>query len=209
MAEAVPRILSPFPYPNCNIGWVGHSQVGWQSLNPNHQPIPDATVTLYRKPGALAKNFFSYPELTQALQDNLELAILWIGGNDINPSTSPRTILDDIRQIRQEFSRVNTNVIIMTVETRRYQEGSRHYVNPQVYNRMKNAINRRLQKDYAGRIILTGGLTVNESHLNVDGVHLGREGRGNIENKVVGAINNYMVGWREKNNYPPLSPTNF
>ena len=89
-----------------------------------------------------------------------------------------------------------------------YAEGSRYYVAPDQYNRMKNAINRKLQKDYAGQVILTGGLTVNASYHNMDGVHLNREGRGNVENKVIGAINHYMVGWRERKNYPPLFPTN-
>ena len=82
----------------------------------------------------------------------------------------------------------------MTIEALNYAEGSRHYVTSDTYNRMKNAINRRLQKDYAGRMILTGGLTVNASHHNMDGVHLNRQGRGNIENKVIGAINHYMIG---------------
>ena len=208
MAEALAPGMAQFPYPSCNVGWVGHSQVGWQNLNDNYQPVPDAHVTLYRKPGALARNFFTYPELTQALEDNLDLAILWIGGNDIEPNTSPRIILDDLRQIITGFQRANTDVIIMTIEARNYAEGSRHYVAPDIYNRIKNTINRRLQKDYAGRMILTGGLTVNSSHHSWDGVHLNRRGRENIEHKVIGAINYYMQGWRENKGYPPLFPTN-
>lgn len=209
MAEALAPDMTTFPYSSCNIGWVGHSQVGWQSLNDQYQPIPDAHITLYRKPGALASKFFEYPELTQALRDNLDLVILWMGGNDINPATSPRVILDDLRHIITEFNRVRTSVIIMTIEARKYMEGSRHYVAPQLYNKMKNAINRRLQKDYAGRVILTGGLTVNESHLNMDGVHLDHVGRGNIERKIIGAVNNFMLGWREEKNHPLMFPTNF
>lgn len=181
------------PPKTLRVGWVGHSQVSWASADPKQQPqIKGVEVILYKKPGAKAIKFFEYPELTMALDDNLDLVVLWIGSNDIHPNETISHICNSIKDILEAFGSKGIPTYFMTVEPRVYPESSPYYVPPEVYQKMRNAINKHFQRELKGRILLTGGVAINASHLMIDGVHAGWQGRANIETKLVGLICNYF-----------------
>lgn len=58
------------------------------------------------------------------------------------------------------------------------------------YNRIRNSLNSglQLQAIYKGHITISGGLTISPNLLNIDGVHLPREGRRRIEEKIAGNV---------------------
>lgn len=51
-------------HPLCTMGWIGHSQISWETLNTNQQLVRDAHIALYTKQEANASEvFFITPNL--------------------------------------------------------------------------------------------------------------------------------------------------
>lgn len=210
MAEAlVPRFPvdvlgrpAPIPY---RVGWIGHSQVGWASLDPGFQPIEGVKVDLFRRSGAKAMEFFETPELVAALDEPLDMAIVWLGGNDLNPNTDLVALKQQCTRIMNAFLERGVTTYFMTVEPRKYPQSSKHFVDPQIYTKLRNGLDHYMKRKHPGKIIITGGLTITEDLLAIDGVHVIREGRVRVQNKIVNLIQTHYVKWWNKN-YPHLPP---
>lgn len=128
-------------HPPCTVGWIGHLQVSWETLNPRHQPVRDVYITLYTKPGAKASNFFDSPDLVRALDDNLHLASIWLRANDITTSYWPKDIVADTLKIKYAFKECGMAIKIITIENRMYTLGHPHYVPADIYRASRNSIN--------------------------------------------------------------------
>lgn len=98
--------------------------ISWSNLDYDYQPVEDCVSEA---------RFFEYPELQEALRDNLDLAILWLGGNDITMTSSPQHILHDIYEVTEAFESSSTRVVIMTIELHNYPEGHPHYERHQLH----------------------------------------------------------------------------
>ena len=171
-----------------HVAWVGHSMVSWATLNPHYQPIPNVRFTLYRKGGAKLLKFEEYPEFREALESRSDLAIVWLGGNDINPDTNITQIMNGYRRVKNLFAQQGIPVVFQTIEPRRYPPSHPAYMPLAQYNSIKNAINRHIQRTYYGNVIITGGRCFLPDELEDDGVHPTREARTRVERKIVGLV---------------------
>lgn len=153
--------------------------------------------------------FFDYPELTTALDNDLNLVVLWLGENDITSTSRPKDIFTDLFKIKHEFESRGISIIMMTIENHDYRHGHPHYVAAAAYNSCKNSINRVLQRKCRGSVALTCGLSVNSSQNGFDRVHLDRQGRQNMQNKVLGAINNFLKYHRRQHGLREPFPVNY
>ena len=69
---------------------IGHSQM--KAI----YDYEDVTFKLFKKPGALLKDLEKSPEFTPIEKEKFDVAILWMGGNDITTELSPKQIFDNI-----------------------------------------------------------------------------------------------------------------
>ncbi|MPC61619.1 hypothetical protein E2C01_055693 [Portunus trituberculatus] len=66
------------------VALVGHSQVPQ-----NLEVAPDVRLRVYRSPGARAASFLENQELHRVLRHQFNLAILWLGSNDVREYSIP------------------------------------------------------------------------------------------------------------------------
>ena len=72
------------------ISVVGHSQV------PKKLEVEDAEIRIFRGPGDRADNFHNDTRMSEVLNWEHDLCILWIGSNDIDQESRPKDIAENI-----------------------------------------------------------------------------------------------------------------
>ena len=191
--------LSRYPYPYYQVCYLGHSLVTCDTLRPQTEPVIGVNMEMIRKSGARVDRFFEYPAFQPVLQRGYHLVIVMLGGNDINEATDPNKLAADYLAIHQAIESHGAKCVLCTVEKRVYKPGHIHYVEPEVYRKIMNAVNRKLARALKGKLILLGGKTY-PLDLRTDGIHPTFEGRRHIWNKVVGAIKFHHEEWLKQFN---------
>lgn len=185
-------------YPEYRVAYLGHSLVTCDTLRPRSIPMEGVHMDLIRHGGARADKFFDYPEFTNALDSNYyQLAIVMIGGNDIEENTSVDELFGNLMSIYNAFTDKGITCVMCTIEPRVYPNNHPHYVDAETYKKISRAINRRLQRALKGHVILLGGNTFPMEVRIMDGIHPTFEGRERIWNKVSKAISQHHNIWKE------------
>ena len=156
---------------------VGHSQVPHRFDG----EVENSEVRIYRSRGARARNFFNDGRLNQVLSWKHDLTILWIGSNDISPTTQPRQLTDVILNIGKVIEQnCSSKVILVEVENRLYPSYRPVIANDR-YKRIKRAVNTGLLRSRQFLCINFNSLVFT---LGRDGVHFETNAKALIQQKL-------------------------
>ena len=180
------------------VAYVGHSLVTCDTLRPVKNPWPHVNMDMIRVGGARADKFFEYPQLQEVLQSGFDLVIIMLGGNDISEATDVKKLVADLLQIHEAVESFGATCVLCTIEKREYPPNHPHFVDSEVYNKIMNAVNKKLCKTLKGKIILLGGLTYPLDVRVMDRIHPTWEGRKRIWSKVHKAIKFHYDQWAAK-----------
>ena len=186
--------IARYPYPYFEVCYLGHSLVTCDTLRPQTEPVVGVNMDMIRRSGARVSQFFDYPEFQPVLRRRYNLVIVMLGGNDITDATDPNKLTADYLAVHQAIESYGAKCVLCTIEKRVYKEGHIHYVDPEAYRKVMNAVNRKLSRALKGKLILLGGRTY-PLDLRTDGIHPNFEERKHIWNKVVGAIKYHQEEW--------------
>ena len=166
------------------VSLVGHSQI------PSHLSAPDTEIRIFRAPGSRAATFFSDDRLNEVLNWTHDLCILWLGSNDIKPSSTPQGIVDDLAQVVDSIEESCGAIVkVCLVEPRFYEEGDR--MPSDQYKRIQEAVNRRLKRKLSnGFVQFNSNSWVTQ--LADDGVHWDEEGKQRIKRKFRRVIKTFI-----------------
>ena len=121
---------------------VGHSQVpeGFVSYD-------DVQVDVYSKSGARLHHVQTSPELKDSLEQEVDLTILFIGGNDVF-SLTPTQIYRKIWDLVELYRRHSRAVRVCALEPREYWRSRRSVwrQRAELYNTNSDLINKRLTR---------------------------------------------------------------
>lgn len=185
-------------YPEYRVAYLGHSLVTCDTLRPRSTPMEGVKMDLIKRGGARADRFFEYPEFTHALDSNkYDLAIVMIGGNDIEQQTSVNELSGNLMAIYHAFKDKGITCVMCTIEPRVYPDNHPHYVDAKTYEKVSRAVNKKLQRALKGNVILLGGKTFPTDLRIMDGIHPNFEGRERIWNKVSSAIRHHFNIWKQ------------
>ena len=125
--------------PNFKAIVAGHSNV------PSSFPeIPFVDLEVVRVPGAKLSDFWTQPEFVSIREQTRDLAILYLGGNDINNDSRPRVIVNEIKAILRHLLTIHRNVTFVLLEPRQYRRNNRFGINPEGYSNVAKYVNKRL-----------------------------------------------------------------
>lgn len=156
---------------------VGHSQVPHRF----DVEVENSEVRIYRARGARARNFFNDERLNRVLAWKHDLTILWIGSNDISPTTQPRELTNIILNIGKVIEQnCCSKVILVEVENRVYP-ASRPVIANERYKKIKRAVNTGLFRSKQFLCINFNSLVFT---LGRDGVHFETSAKALIQQKL-------------------------
>ena len=113
--------------------------VGGHSNLPDHvSDIHNTNITVCKLRGAKLDHFWEHSSFRPMRESNHDLAILFLGGNDIYENCEPKVILSKLIKIAEHLQHLNKKVVIVTLEPRQYQEGNRFNISTQTYERVSN-----------------------------------------------------------------------
>ena len=121
-----------------------------------------------------AEGVASEGNLTKLIDDIIEnffevdVIIIFLGGNDINKECNPMTITQNIIKIADRIEEIGIKVIIMPVINREKPMG----IEKEVYITIRNKINRELRKYYKTKGVAKSVINRNNYELDTKGVHL-------------------------------------
>ncbi|MEL7523367.1 MAG: SGNH/GDSL hydrolase family protein [Cyanobacteria bacterium J06553_1] len=167
------------------IALVGHSQI------PVDLYYPNAVITYFKKPGALARFCLDYPETRGVLNDTFDLVIIWVGSNDIRPNCGLDYLPSKIADIATEIqNRTGADIRIVLIEPRDCPPGNRNQITRAEYIRIQKGVNKRiirrcLEVDTWAVIYTTGFPAFN---LDEGGVHFNHRGRIVMKRRICGSI---------------------
>ena len=162
--------------PNYRVAIAGHSQL------PRELEVTHAQVEIFRKPGALVRDFFDRETLGKIFEKNYDVVVLWIGSNDVKENTSVRElVLQIINLIVEVQHSCGAQVIFICLEDRRYGEGNR-FIPPRRYRTVRDAINKRVRHWARSQPeVQVPGWSSNTFELASDGVHFTTETKERIK----------------------------
>ena len=161
---------------------VGHSQI------PYINSYDDVEISTFKLKGALCSDFFDYP-LNECLQQEYDVVIIFLGGNDIGTS-QPAEIVDALLNIVRELSNVN-QVYLTQIEHRTYPLGHKYYVEENTYRKKAKAVNRKLVKKAPSEGYRTLNISSQDYNDNSwDGIHFHTVARNELIKKFKRAIEN-------------------
>lgn len=167
----------------------GHSQV--PSVLPTLQ---DAEITVCKLPGGKLKDFWEHSTFTYMRENEHDLAIIFLGGNDVNNSTKPSDIINKILEIADYLKQRNKPVVVTLLEPRQYSVSNRFQVDSNTYDKVSRSINRALCKVLRKRSIRTlnfGAKTFVQGHTR-DGVHFTSVTKSHITSKIINCIEHHQ-----------------
>ena len=100
--------------------------------------IAFVNMQLIKRGGAWIENFFEYPEFNGVLKLGYNLVVVMLGDNDISTETVVRVLSAKLFEIH------NTIESYGAIEKREYPINHPHYVDPEVYRKIMNFINKKL-----------------------------------------------------------------
>ena len=164
------------------VSLVGHSQL------PTSLTVNNALVRTYRRPGGRADEFFEDELLSDVLNWEHDMCILWLGSNDIDNETRPRDIAENIIEVVESIEEnCNAVVWICLVEPRFYADG---FMTEEDYRKVQRKINKILKEE--GNQVIHFNSSSWVDYLDSDGVHWNAEGRQRVKSKLKKAIKNFM-----------------
>lgn len=166
----------------------GHSQI------PNVLPtLQDVQISVCRLPGGKLSDFWEHSKFTCMRENEHDLAIIFLGGNDVNNSTKPSDIINAILEIADYLKQRNKHVVVTLLEPRQYSVNNRFRVDSNTYDKVSRSINRALGKVLRKRSIRTlnfGAKTFAQGHTR-DGVHFRSVTKAHITNKIINCIEHH------------------
>ena len=121
------------------VALVGHSQI------PYDLEVDGAEVSIFRAPGGKAYAFYEDDRLSDVLNWSGDLAIVWLGSNDIEEDTSVGEVVENIVNIKESIEEdCGATVVIILVEPRMYPDD--YPVTQSRYSKIQRGINRKLKK---------------------------------------------------------------
>ena len=152
-----------------------------------------------RVPGAKARHFFQDPRLYRVLDHQYDLAILWLGSNDIRRDTQVGEFLGIINNIATALrDRCGAQVHICHIEPRVFPPWGRGsaWMDDEKYRLIAKAVNRRLPRVVKWAKWLSFTARPFHNSLKIDGVHFSPEGRQHVNQKIKNAIEYEAARWR-------------
>lgn len=174
---------------SCKVIIGGHSQV------PHFiPPVQDTEIKICKVNGGKLKDFWEHPRFRVMREGEHDLAILFLGGNDIYDGCSPRELVNETLQIIDHLQQLNKRVAVTLLEPRHYSNNNRFGVSPNTYNKVSKAINKALLKNLNKRNIRTinlGAKPFAAGH-TPDGVHFESLTRLHISSKLRNCIKHHF-----------------
>ena len=176
--------------PNFKAIVAGHSNV------PSSFPeIPFVQLEVVRVPGAKLSDFWTRSEFASIREQTHDLAVLYLGGNDINNETRPRVIINEIKAILCHLKTIHHNVTFVLLEPRQYRHNNRFGINPEGYSYVAKYVNKHLSPFLRKNSIRTINVTldiVREGHSR-DSVHFLAPSQAYIRRKIVRCIQHFEM----------------
>lgn len=167
----------------------GHSNLPEDILD-----IPETDITICKLRGAKLSDFWVHARYKPMREDRHDLAIHFLGGNDVKDNCNPNTILNYNLTISKHLQQLNKNVVIITLEPREYREGNRFGVSPITYRLVSNSINKnlcKLLKIIGIRILNINAQPFRHGHSR-EGVHFTPVTSAHISLKITNCIKHHM-----------------
>ena len=177
--------------------FAGHSMIQYEMCNRNDPVLSRMNLNLefMSLRGAWASTFLARDEVQRAIARRPHLVILWIGGNDIRPEVNPSELARNIVEIMDAFERQpGVGCVWMTIEPRRHPRD----IPVEIYKRIANSVNQKVQRLKRGRIFITGGRTYHPDLVGGDGIHPSPEAYTRISEKLSGTIHYYHTRWYQQ-----------
>ena len=174
------------------VSLIGHSNVPRDGIE-----AFGCEVRVYRSLGARAALFGENPVLQPVLGWQHELAILFLGSNDITPEVEAYEITDNIKAIVRQLEQCATKVALVLIEPRKIVNPPPGKVDQGTYDRVSRSVNRKLQRDLRGCEFLRYDAPYYKNHLKPDGVHWNREGKWKVKRDLIRYLNRkFDEDWR-------------
>ena len=167
------------------VALVGHSQL------PHSLEVEGADIEIFRSPGGRAYSFYDDDDLNDVLNWSGDLAILWLGSNDIMQDTNVWEVVNDIIGIKESIEEeTGATVVIILVEPRCYPDDEP--VDEAQYRKIQKSINRKLERELSETEFIRFNLPLYEQELAEDGVHFTSYGKELIEEKISDCIESFV-----------------
>ena len=167
------------------VALVGHSQL------PYSLEVEGADVEIFRSPGGRAYSFYEDGNLNDVLNWSGDLAILWIGSNDIQQNTHVSDVVDNIIDIKESIEEeCGATVVIILIEPRCYPDD--YPVDEARYRKIQKSINRKLERVLPDTEFIQFNTSMYQQELAEDGVHFSEEGKELIEDRIRSCIEEHL-----------------
>ena len=158
------------------VALVGHSQI------PSNLNVENVEVKIFRAPGGKIARFHRDSRLNKVLLWKHQLTFLWLGSNDITPTTSTGELINQIQMLTREIEeKCGSKVIIIEIERREYPP-HKLIVEQEQYKKIRRAVNRALLRS---KHFFTITFNAVRFVLASDGVHFEPQSRRQIANQIV------------------------
>lgn len=170
--------------------------IGGHSQCPAVENVPrNCEIQLCKVRGGKLSDFWSHSLFRCMRNEPHDLAILFLGGNDIHDGCSPNHIVGEILRIADHLKVINRKVVITLIEPRKYEPGNRFGVSPETYDKVARSINRKLSKPLQRKSIRTinlGAEPFMRGHVS-EGVHFNYLTAQHLSLKFVKCIEHHMT----------------
>ena len=169
------------------IAILGHSNV------PQSLEIANATVRIFRKPGARAWHFTTYPEFSGIWDFRPDITFLFLGSNDIIESCNSHVITNITLDIAEEIeSRTGGIVCILQIEPRIDPSG--RHINARAYKRVAKRANKRISRAWRNHEYLEWGGFLRRL-FDRTGYHFNELGKQYIKERITHRAETIMSRW--------------
>ena len=167
------------------VALVGHSQL------PYDLEVEGADIEIFRSPGARAYSFYEDEILNEVLNWSGDLAIIWLGSNDIYNGTHVSEVVDNITNIKESIEEeCGAEVVIILVEPRCYNDD--HPVSETKYRKLQKGINRKLERELPDTEFIQFNTSTYQQELSSDGVHFSDYGKELIRDRIITCIEEHL-----------------
>ena len=165
--------------------------IGGHSQTPTSLPqIDNVIVTLNQIPGAKISAFWTDERFRDIRSVKHNLAVLFLGGNDLSNNSSPRAITDALLSIVSHLTSLHDKVVVVLIEHRELPDNNRHGITNLSYRQQRRRVNNNLARPLQRMNVRTlhfSDTFFAKLHTR-DGVHFGSQARRGITNAFVSCI---------------------
>ena len=169
------------------IAILGHSNV------PRSLEITNATVRIFRKSGARACRFTTYPEFSGIWDFRPHITFLFLGSNDIIENCSSHVITNLTLNIAEDIeTRTGGIVCILQIEPR--IDLTERHINAAGYKRVAKRANKRISRAWRTREYLEWGGFLRRL-FDRTGYHFNELGKNYIKERITHRAETIMSRW--------------